>query len=58
MRKAEPAADVKIPAVEKKKNYGMPIAVAIAGAVLAVGIYYLYSHMTEQDSVNRSDRKM
>lgn len=45
LRKDEPAADLKIPAVGKKKNYGMPIAVTIAGAILAVGIYYLYSHM-------------
>jgi serine/threonine-protein kinase len=45
LRKDEPAADAKIPAVGKKKNYGMPIALTIAGAILAVGIYYLYSHM-------------
>lgn len=45
LRKDGPAADAKIPAVGKKKNYGMPIALTIAGAILAVGIFYLYSHM-------------
>jgi serine/threonine-protein kinase len=46
-RKTEPPANINIPAAEKKKNYGMPIAVTIAVAILAVGIYYLYSHMKE-----------
>jgi hypothetical protein len=34
----------KPPTEGKKRNYGIPFIVAIAGAILAGGIYYFYQH--------------
>lgn len=42
--KREPAAVEKPPTEGKKRNYGIPFVVAIAGAILAGGIYYFYQH--------------
>jgi serine/threonine protein kinase len=42
--KREPAALEKPLTEKKKQSYGIPFVVAIAGAILAGGIYYSYQH--------------
>lgn len=49
LHKSGPAEEVKTVVQEKKKNYALPAAVAIAGVVLAAVMYYLMQNMNTSE---------